>query len=86
MTDFNWKSNGDPPLYVYPNDIWYNQKNHVRYKADVDKRIWISLVDAEIIEFPKKTRVMNPIPTPRKPPPKDHKWNYKADPKPRKYD
>ena len=51
-----WISNGDPPLYVWPGDTWYNQKDKMIYKANINERSWISTVGH--IDFPKKTRIM----------------------------
>lgn len=66
-----WLSNNDPPLYVWADDYWYNQKTKLLYKANVTYRVWlcenldiikeIFLYSETIIEFPKKTKVMSNI-------------------------
>lgn len=55
-----WISNGDPPLYVWEGDRWYNQKDKMTYSACVESRIWANFLDvyAPRIPFPKKTKVM----------------------------
>jgi hypothetical protein len=60
-----WISNGDPPLYVWEGDIWYNQKDKLEYLSISLKRKWIChdikqgwQTKIPDIEFPKKTRVM----------------------------
>lgn len=56
-----WVSNGDPPLYVWRLDIWYDQKTKRTYQANPDERKWWSLSQTGFtyIDFPKKSRVMN---------------------------
>jgi hypothetical protein len=54
-----WISNGDPPLYVWKNDWWYNQKDKQEYQAMIKLRQWISFEPiVKMIDFPKKTRIM----------------------------
>jgi hypothetical protein len=56
-----WISNGDPPLYVWEGDEWYNQKDKITYQERIDWKCW-SYHEGNYcisnIDFPKKTRVM----------------------------
>ncbi len=58
-----WVSNSDPPLYVWEDDEWYNQKDKITYKAYPEERNWGNAFLLVFIEFPKKTRIMNEIRT-----------------------
>ena len=55
-----WISNNDPPLYVWPGDWWYNQKDKITYNANIISKSWIfeNGVDLIYINFTKKTRIM----------------------------
>lgn len=47
----------DPPIYVWPGDKWYNERNGKTYSVDCERFVW--LCDEEIpIVFPKKARIM----------------------------
>ena len=52
-----WISNNDPPLYVWPFDTWYNQKNGIEYQSETGNRRWI--YQHMTIPFPKKTRTFS---------------------------
>jgi hypothetical protein len=58
-----WISNGDPPLYVWVGDTWYNQKDKITYSANILHRFWWQGNFSEFhkIKFPKKTKVMNEL-------------------------
>mgnify|MGYP001262304282 CR=1 FL=1 len=45
----------DPPIYVWKDDLWYNEKDKLVYSANITKQAWIA---DTAIPFPKKTRVM----------------------------
>lgn len=58
-----WISNGDPPIYVWLGDCWFNQKDKLIYFADTQRRFWYCFkhevtLDPEVIPFPKKARIM----------------------------
>ena len=53
-----WISNGDPPLYVWEGDCWYDQKGMRLMFADLINDNWTSIWPESItISFPKKTKV-----------------------------
>lgn len=54
-----WISNGDPPLYVWEDDQWYDQKTKTTYLAVLESRRWMNAFYFSVIDFPKKTRVMS---------------------------
>lgn len=57
-----WVSNGDPPIYVWPGDEWYNQKDKTNYYAIPSLLKWQTFSgDLKEIPFPKKTRIMTSI-------------------------
>jgi len=53
-----WISNGDPPLYVWPGDDWYNQDDKKLYHAYTLDRAWYCPINETTIPFPKKTKVL----------------------------
>lgn len=55
-----WISNGDPPIYVWLGDSWYNQKDKMIYQVDTTRGFWYYFVGEEckVIPFTKKTRIM----------------------------
>jgi len=54
-----WISNGDPPLYVWACDEWYNQKDKKLYMTDLLERKWREKGNpVNFIEFPKKTKIV----------------------------
>ena len=63
-----WISNGDPPLYVWLGDNWYNQKDKKTYFSDIGRQCWHhfdsyeSKEPSNVIPFPKKTKIMLKIP------------------------
>ena len=50
-----WISNGDPPIYVWPGDEWYNQKDKCIYTANINKQGWDG---PTFVPFTKKTRIL----------------------------
>jgi hypothetical protein len=57
-----WVSNGDPPIYVWPGDGWYNQKDKTRYYAIPSLLRWETFAgELKVIYFPKKARIMTSI-------------------------
>ena len=52
-----WISNNDPPKYVWPGDLWYNQKDKMLYEANIERRQWEG--GRKTIHFPKKTIIMS---------------------------
>ncbi len=46
-----------PPIYVYGEDTWRNEKDNKTYKPDLANNRWVT-DDGEIF-FPNKTKVMN---------------------------
>ncbi len=60
-----WISNNDPPLYVWYDDLWYDQKTKILYKADLELLEWTPTDDKIprhlkelMIKFPKKTKIL----------------------------
>lgn len=55
-----WTSNGDPPLYVWSGDTWYNEKTKLLYECNMADRVWFQYDNpgAHVIPFPKKTRIL----------------------------
>lgn len=60
-----WISNGDPPIYVWKSDTWYNQKDKTLWRANITNQCWDYVQQTEdvidfylFIEFPKRTKVM----------------------------
>jgi len=49
----------DPPIYVWPRDTWYNERDGFEYYADIDKAIWEHPLRPEAIPFTKKTRILS---------------------------
>lgn len=54
-----WVSNGDPPIYVWDGDSWYDQKFDIKYTACLVKECWISTEGNEK-SFKKKTKMIYP--------------------------
>jgi hypothetical protein len=45
-----------PPLYVWPNLIWYNEREKKEYVADIESLQWVS--GDKTIAFPSKTEIL----------------------------
>jgi hypothetical protein len=45
----------NPPLYVWPGDEWYNERDKMIYTCDIEKREWVNA--DKRIDFLKKTKV-----------------------------
>lgn len=58
MRGYDWISNGDPPIYVWHGDSWFNQRDRTLYIADTAKGHWQPKEGAPIA-FKKKTRVIS---------------------------
>ena len=52
----NWISNGDPPIYVWNKDTWYNQKDKLTYFIDNLNKGW--RCEDKFYAFTKKTKFM----------------------------
>lgn len=48
----------DPPIYVWKNDQWYNERNGLVYDADLKRQVWVN--GENLIPFPKKVKVLDP--------------------------
>lgn len=53
-----WFSNNDPPIYIWKDDEWYNQKDKTIYIVDLKNQRWISDCGSQF-PFTKKTRLMD---------------------------
>jgi hypothetical protein len=56
MASKRWVSK-DPPIYVWYNDIWFNERDGREYVACIDRQAWVC--GDTIIPFTKKARFMD---------------------------
>lgn len=58
-----WSSK-NPPQYVWEGDEWFNEKDQILMKADIENEEWYTVIGDElekVISFPPKTKIMGNV-------------------------